>query len=135
MNERTEQMAEGDADAPRTVSDMIGLVIDSASSTEVLAHIDIDERHHQGTETVHGGVYAYVIQSMATIGATAAIRDSGQSSVGISNQTDFLRRFTRGRLYIVGRAIQQGRTLQLWVVEISNGEGKLVSRGQVRIFN
>ena len=51
MNERTEQMAEGDADAPRTVSDMIGLVIDSASSTEVLAHIDIDERHHQGQTT------------------------------------------------------------------------------------
>ena len=106
---------------------MIGLVIDSASSTEVLAHIDIDERHHQGTGTVHGGVYAYVIESMATIGATAAVRDSGQTSVGISDQTDFLRPFSRGRLDLVGRAIQQGRTLQLWVVEISNGEGKLVS--------
>ena len=128
-------MAEGGGDAPRTVSEMIGLVIDSAGSTEVLAHIDIDERHHQGTGTVHGGVYAHVIESMATIGATAAVRDSGQSSVGISNQTDFLRPFSRGRLDIVGRAIQQGRTLQLWVVEISNGEGKLVSRGQVRMFN
>ena len=128
-------MAASDGSAPRTVSEVIGLVIDSASSTEVLAHIDIDERHHQGSGTVHGGVYAYVIETIATIGARIAVRDSGQGAVGISNQTDFLRPFGRGRLDIVGRAVQQGRTLQLWLVEISNGEGKLVSRGQVRMFN
>jgi uncharacterized protein (TIGR00369 family) len=128
-------MAEGDGGVPRTVSEVIGLVIDSASGTEVLAHIDIDERHHQGSGTVHGGVYAHVIETIATIGATIAVRDSGQGAVGISNQTDFLRPFGRGRLDVAGRAVQQGRTLQLWLVEISNGEGKLVSRGQVRMFN
>jgi 1,4-dihydroxy-2-naphthoyl-CoA hydrolase len=118
-----------------TVSDVIGLVVDSVSSTEVLAHLDIDERHHQGTGTVHGGVYSYVIESVATIGARAAVGGSGLNALGLNNQTDFLRPFARGRLDIAARAIQQGRTLQLWAVEISNGDGKLVSRGQVRLFN
>ena len=72
---------------------------------------------------------------MATIGASAAVGDRGQSAVGVNNQTDFLRPFSRGRLEIVGRPVQQGRTLQLWLVEISNGEGKMVARGQVRLFN
>ena len=128
-------MAGVGGDAPQTVSDVIGLVVDSVSSTEVLAHIDVDERHHQGTGTVHGGVYAHVIESVATIGARAAVSDAGLNALGISNQTDFLRPFGRGRLDIAGRPVQQGRTLQLWVVEISNGDGKLVSRGQVRLFN
>ena len=128
-------MAGPEGDAAPTVSDVIGLVVDSVSSTEVLAHIDVDERHHQGTGTVHGGVYAHVIESVATIGARAAVRDAGLNALGISNQTDFLRPFARGRLDIAGRPVQQGRTLQLWVVEISNGDGKLVSRGQVRLFN
>jgi 1,4-dihydroxy-2-naphthoyl-CoA hydrolase len=120
---------------PQSVSAIIGLVIDAASGSEVQAHIDIDERHHQGSGIVHGGVYAHVIESMATIGASAAVGDLGQSAVGVNNQTDFLRPFSRGRLDIVARPVQQGRTLQLWLVEISNAEGKMVARGQVRLFN
>ena len=124
-----------DGGTPQTVSAMIGLVVDAASGSEVRAHIDIDERHHQGSGIVHGGVYAHVIESMATIGASAAVRDRGQGAVGVNNQTDFLRPFSRGRLDIIARPVQQGRTLQLWLVEISNGEGKIVARGQVRMFN
>jgi 1,4-dihydroxy-2-naphthoyl-CoA hydrolase len=127
-------MAEGSG-APQTVSGMIGLVVDSAGGTEVLAHMDVDERHHQGSGIVHGGVYAHVIESLATIGASAAVRDKGQGAVGVNNQTDFMRPFSRGRLDLVARPIQQGRTLQLWLVEITNGEGKMVARGQVRLYN
>lgn len=124
-----------DSTAPQTVSAMIGLVVDAASGSEVLGHIEVGERHHQGSGIVHGGVYAHVIESVATIGASAAVRELGQGAVGVNNQTDFLRPFSRGRLDIVGRPIQQGRTLQLWLVEISNGDGKMVARGQVRLFN
>jgi 1,4-dihydroxy-2-naphthoyl-CoA hydrolase len=127
-------MAEGGG-VPRTVSDMIGLVVDSASGTEVLAHLEVDERHHQGSGIVHGGVYAHVIESLATMGASAAVRDKGQGAVGVNNQTDFMRPFSRGRLDFVARPIQQGRTLQLWLVEIRNGDGKMVARGQVRLYN
>src|SRR6478609_4967296 len=117
--------------APATVSAAIGLVIDSFSPSEVVAHLDIDERHHQGSGTVHGGVYAHVIESMATVGASAAAREmGGQGAVGVNNQTDFLRPFAKGRLELTAHPIQQGRTLQLWLVEIANPEGKLVARGQ-----
>jgi 1,4-dihydroxy-2-naphthoyl-CoA hydrolase len=124
-----------DGEAAPTVSALIGLVVDAASGSEVLGHLEVDERHHQGSGIVHGGVYAHVIESVATIGASAAVRDRGQRAVGVNNQTDFMRPFSRGRLGIVGRPIQQGRTLQLWLVEISNAEGKMVARGQVRLFN
>ena len=124
-----------DGQAPPTVSATIGLVVDAASGSEVLGHIEVDERHHQGSGIVHGGVYAHVIESVATIGASAAVRELGQGAVGVNNQTDFMRPFSRGRLDITGRPIQQGRTLQLWLVEISNGDGKMVARGQVRLFN
>jgi uncharacterized protein (TIGR00369 family) len=110
-------------------------VVDSASGTEVRGHVDIDERHHQGSGIVHGGVYAHIIESVATMGASAAVRELGQGAVGVNNQTDFLRPFSRGRLGIAARPIQQGRTLQLWLVEISNPDGKMVARGQVRLFN
>jgi uncharacterized protein (TIGR00369 family) len=84
---------------------------------------------------VHGGLYATVIESVATIGAVAAVQHLGQTAVGVNNQTDFLRPHRAGRLDVRGTPIQQGKTLQLWLVELTNAEGKLVARGQVRLFN
>jgi acyl-coenzyme A thioesterase PaaI-like protein len=57
-------------------------------------------------------------------------------AVGVTNVTDFLRPQASGRLRVVATAIHQGRTQQLWQVEISRpGDDKLIARGQVRLQN
>jgi 1,4-dihydroxy-2-naphthoyl-CoA hydrolase len=54
----------------------------------------------------------------------------------VSNATDFLRPHRTGRLQVVAVPIQQGRTQQLWQVEIRRPDDhKLVARGQVRLQN
>jgi 1,4-dihydroxy-2-naphthoyl-CoA hydrolase len=54
----------------------------------------------------------------------------------VSNVTDFLRPHQSGRLAVVAVAVQQGRTQQLWQVDIRRPEdGKLIARGQVRLQN
>jgi 1,4-dihydroxy-2-naphthoyl-CoA hydrolase len=56
--------------------------------------------------------------------------------LNVSNSTDFLRPHRAGRLNVSAVAIQQGRTQQLWQVEIRRPEDeKLVARGQVRLQN
>jgi acyl-coenzyme A thioesterase PaaI-like protein len=43
---------------------------------------------------------------------------------------------TSGRLDVVAEPVQQGRTLQLWLVQLSRADdGKLVARGHVRLQN
>jgi uncharacterized protein (TIGR00369 family) len=57
-------------------------------------------------------------------------------AVGVSNLTDFLRPHRAGRLSVIATPIHQGRTQQLWQVEIRRPEDeKLVARGQVRLQN
>ena len=53
--------------------------------------------------------------------------------MGVDNFTDFVRPVTQGRLQVEARAAQQGRTLQLWDVAITNEAGKLVAKGRVRL--
>jgi 1,4-dihydroxy-2-naphthoyl-CoA hydrolase len=113
----------------------LGLHYDAVSATEVLAHVDVSAQHHTPWGIVHGGFYAAVIESVASVGASFAVRPKGQVSVGVNNQTDFLRPAVAGRLDVRGSAISQGRTLQLWLVELTNADGKIISRGQVRLFN
>jgi uncharacterized protein (TIGR00369 family) len=104
--------------------------------TRVTGSIAADERHHQPWGLIHGGLYTTAIESFATTGAFEAVKDQGMRAVGVSNHTDFLRPHRRGRLEVVAAPVHQGRTQQLWQVEIRRPEdGKLVARGQVRLHN
>jgi 1,4-dihydroxy-2-naphthoyl-CoA hydrolase len=104
--------------------------------TRVTGSAAADERHHQPWGLVHGGLYTTVIESFATTGAFQAIEDQGLQAVGVSNFTDFIRPHRSGRLEVLATAVHQGRTQQLWQVEIRRAEDeKLVARGQVRLQN
>jgi len=116
----------------------IGIEIDEWSPDRVVAHVDIDERHQQPYGIVHGGVWASIVESVASHGAARAAMARGTATavVGTSNLTDFLRSHRRGRVDAIGSPVWVGRTQQLWSVEIRRGsDGELVARGQVRFQN
>ncbi len=90
--------------------------------------------HHQPYGLVHGGVYCAAVESAASVGAATWFGDRGKV-VGVSNQTDFLRGATAGTMTATATPIHRGRSQQLWLVEIRDGDDKLVARGQVRLQN
>ena len=113
-----------------------GLVLDEISGTRVTAHIDLGMRHLTPWGVVHGGVYTTAIESVASVGASAAVFEQGQFAVGLNNTTDFLRAMREGTVDIVAEPVIQGRTQQLWRVTITRREdGKAVAQGQVRLQN
>ncbi len=106
------------------------------SGTRVTGHVELGPDQHTPWGVVHGGVYCTIVESAASIGASTAVADRGQFAVGVNNSTDFLRPVTSGRLDVVAEPIQQGRTLQLWLVTLTRADdGKTVARGQVRLQN
>jgi uncharacterized protein (TIGR00369 family) len=116
--------------------DLLDIQFEEITATRVSGSVAADERHHQPWGIVHGGLYATVIETFATTGAFEAVRHRDQQAVGVSNATDFLRPHRSGRLRVLADPIQQGRTQQLWQVEIRRPEDdKLVARGQVRLQN
>jgi uncharacterized protein (TIGR00369 family) len=113
-----------------------GFVVTEAGGRRVVGHVDLGPDQHTPWGVVHGGVYCTVIESAASIGASAAVMEHGQFAVGVDNSTSFLRPMVAGRVDVVAEPIQQGRTLQLWQVALTRAEdGKLVARGQVRLQN
>ena len=116
--------------------ELLDVRLDEVTATRVSGSVAADERHHQPWGIVHGGLYTTVVETFATTGAFKAVKDRGQHAVGVSNATDFLRPHRTGSLQVVAVPIQQGRTQQLWQVEIRRPEDdKLVARGQVRLQN
>lgn len=116
----------------------LGLHIEELTPTRVVAYVDIDGRHHQGYGIVHGGVWASVVESVASHGAAVAAHEmtGNMAVVGVANSTDFLRPHRTGRVRATGTPILTGRTQQIWLVEIEReDDGKLVARGQLRVQN
>lgn len=124
----------------QTASELLQLIdpqFEEATPTRVSGTIAADERHHQPWGLVHGGFYTAAIETFATIGAFQAVKDAGQQVVGVANATDFLRPHRSGRLRLAGEPVHQGRTYQIWQVEIrtDDDDAKLIARGQVRLQN
>jgi 1,4-dihydroxy-2-naphthoyl-CoA hydrolase len=110
--------------------------IHELSGERVRATISLNEDHHQPFGIVHGGVYAMAVEGVASAGACAAVAQRSQYAVGTSNTTDFLRPVTAGAVEILAEPIFQGRTQQLWNVELrALAHGKLVAKGQLRLQN
>ena len=84
---------------------------------------------------MHGGVYTTAFESAASVGASTAVRDQAQVVVGLTNTTHFLRSATQGRVSVDATALSQGRTQQLWRVDITDESGRLIAHGEVRLQN
>ena len=112
-----------------------GLVFDEISGSRVTGHLELGPGHHTPWGIVHGGVYTTAVESAASVGASTAVRDQGQVAGGLTNTTHFLRPVTAGRVSVEAVPLSQGRTQQLWRVDITDGAGKLVAHGEVRLQN
>lgn len=122
-------------DRPSQFLATAGLVVDDVTGSRVSGRIELGPHHHTPWGLVHGGVYATAIESAASLGASAAVQARGSVAVGLTNTTHFLRPLTSGTVTVEAVALSQGRTQQLWRVDIADGAGRLIAHGEVRLQN
>lgn len=120
---------------PSPFMQVTGFTIDEVTPERVTGAVELGPQHHQPYGIVHGGVYAAVVETAASIGAAAAAERHGLGVVGVHNSTHFMRAVSEGHVDVVATPLQQGRTQQLWEVRITDDQGRLVSLGQVRLQN
>jgi len=119
--------------------DTLGFRFLETTPDRVTLQWDVGPRLYQPYGILHGGVHCAAVETAASIGATMWFHDrvgpDNGRVVGVSNQTDFLRAVDQGTLTAVATPIHRGRSQQLWQVEISDDQQRLVARGQVRLQN
>ncbi|MGD9961224.1 PaaI family thioesterase [Nocardioides sp.] len=115
-------------------AEFLGLELTSADGDGVSATWEADPKLHQPYGIVHGGVHCSVVETLASIGGAIWFGERGQV-VGVNNNTDFFRAVTEGTLTSTATPLHRGRSQQVWIVETHDADGRLVSRGQVRLQN
>jgi len=112
-----------------------GLIIDEVTDSRVTGHLELGPSHLTPWGIVHGGVYSTAVESAASVGASTAVRARGEVAVGLTNTTHYFRSLTAGRVVVEAVALYQGRSQQLWRVDITDETGRLIAHGEVRLQN
>jgi 1,4-dihydroxy-2-naphthoyl-CoA hydrolase len=128
----TDSLVDGDITGPFVQH--LGLDLTEVSGDRVVATWVARPDLHQPYGIVHGGVHCSVVETLASIGAAVWAGEDAKV-VGVNNNTDFYRGVTEGRLTSAARPVHRGRSQQVWSVETTDAEGRLVARGQVRLQN
>jgi uncharacterized protein (TIGR00369 family) len=112
----------------------MGLRLVRATRDEVTGEIEIRPIHHQAYGIVHGGVYAGIVETLASVGAAIDALSRGQSVVGLENHTTFLRAVRSGKLQASAKPLTRGRRTQVWEGTVHDEEGRMVAKGSVRLL-
>ena len=112
----------------------LGLTFTKAEPDEYVAEIQIADRHLQPYGLVHGGVFASMIETLCSTGAALMVWPENKSTVGLENNTSFLRAVRKGRLRCTARPLVLGKRSHVWEADIRDDQGRLVAAGRVRLM-
>jgi 1,4-dihydroxy-2-naphthoyl-CoA hydrolase len=102
-----------------------GLELLDYSDSEVHAQVKVRDELRQPAGLVHGGVFASIAETMASMATWMAVHEQGKSAHGLSNQTSFLRPIVDGTIHATARRRHKGRTTWVWEVDITDDAGRL----------
>jgi 1,4-dihydroxy-2-naphthoyl-CoA hydrolase len=86
---------------------------------------EVTDRVRQPFGIVHGGAYAALGETLASVGTYRAVYEDGMAAMGQSNYTSFLRPVSEGYVNAEARPLHRGRSTWVWDVEFTDGNGKV----------
>jgi 1,4-dihydroxy-2-naphthoyl-CoA hydrolase len=104
---------------------LLGLELLEMTDELARGQLAVREELKQPAGLVHGGVYACVAETLASVATGVAVAAEGRMAMGLSNQTSFLRPITTGTLHAEAKRKHRGRSTWVWEVEISDDQGRL----------
>jgi uncharacterized protein (TIGR00369 family) len=103
---------------------LYGLQVVELSDTEITAEVPVRDELKQPAGLVHGGVYAAIAESMASLATAVAVFEQGDMAMGLSNNTSFLRPITEGTIHATATRVHRGRTTWVWDVRFCDDKDR-----------
>ena len=104
----------------------LGIEIVELSEARVVATMQVDDRTRQPYGLLHGGASIALAETVASFGATASIDRERYLAVGQEINGNHLRPKMDGVVRATAVAVHVGRNTQVWSIEITDEQGRLV---------
>ena len=113
--------------ADRTVLKTLDIKVESAERERVVLSMPVNERVHQYTGLLHGGVSVVLAETAASIGAALNTDLERYTPVGVEINANHLRSVSSGRITAIAVPVYQGRQMTVWAIEIRDERERLIS--------
>ncbi|HKQ99664.1 MAG TPA: PaaI family thioesterase [Pyrinomonadaceae bacterium] len=110
----------------QTVLKTLNIKIESAETDRVVLSMPVDERVHQYTGILHGGVSVVLAETAAAIGAALNTDLERYTPVGVEINANHLRSVSRGTVTAEAVPVYKGRQITVWSIEVRDDRGRLV---------
>jgi 1,4-dihydroxy-2-naphthoyl-CoA hydrolase len=108
-----------------TLDQLLGFELLEADGERCRARFEVTDSVKQPTGLVHGGAYAALAESMASIATNVAVEPDGNLALGQANSTMFLRPVDSGAVEAEGLPLHRGRATWIWDVTFTDADGRL----------
>jgi 1,4-dihydroxy-2-naphthoyl-CoA hydrolase len=112
---------------------LYGLELVDFSEQEVRARVQLRDELKQPMGLLHGGVYASIAESLASLATALGVLERGEVAMGLSNNTSFLRPVTEGAVHAHATRLHRGRTTWVWDVRFHDDAGHLCALTRMTI--
>jgi uncharacterized protein (TIGR00369 family) len=112
--------------AGRGMAGTLGIELLELSADRVVATMPVDDRTRQPFGLLHGGASIALAETVASFGAAVLIDRERFTAVGLEINGNHLRAKTEGTVRATAVPVHVGRSTQVWSVEITDEEGRLV---------
>jgi 1,4-dihydroxy-2-naphthoyl-CoA hydrolase len=109
---------------PGTLDDLLGFELLEANGERCRARFEVTQGVKQPTGLVHGGAYAALAESMASIATNVAVEPGGSYALGQSNSTTFLRPVESGAVQAEGVPLHRGRSTWVWDITFTDEKAR-----------
>jgi uncharacterized protein (TIGR00369 family) len=110
----------------QTVLKTLNITVESAEPERVVLSMPVEERVHQYTGLLHGGVSVVLAETAAAIGAALNTDLERFTPVGVEINANHLRSVSSGRVTAEAVPVYQGRRMSVWAIEIRDERERLI---------
>ena len=108
-----------------TMAAALGFELIELGEASARGRFPVEGRVRQPFGIVHGGAYAALGETLASVGTYRAVFEDGMAAMGQSNYTSFLRPVSEGYVSAEARPLHRGRTTWVWDVEFTDDDGRV----------
>jgi 1,4-dihydroxy-2-naphthoyl-CoA hydrolase len=118
-----------------SVSAYLGMTFTEIGDDYLIMEMPVTPKAHQPMGLLHGGVSAYIIETIGSVGSTLLIDVNKAHPVGLEINANHVKGIKSGTVIATAKLVHGGRRTHIWQVDIHNKENSdLICTGRLTVM-
>jgi 1,4-dihydroxy-2-naphthoyl-CoA hydrolase len=118
-----------------SVSAYLGMKFTEIGDDYLVMEMPVTPKAHQPMGLLHGGVSAYMIETIGSVGSTLLIDLNKEHPVGVEINANHVKGIRTGTVSAMAKLVHSGKRTHIWQVDIHNKDnGDLICTGRLTVL-